>query len=177
MNRSLIKCSLALLAVGLILALLSVTTSYVNASPKANEECYPITFFDTLEEAVIKYKELTSPNPVLMPTWFPFDAPLKSIRIEGCGSILKTEYVSDKHKIRVHVNPQYKDLKGDYTASLSDKTKARFQESTLFYALRFDKKGRNYMILIDKMNVEHIEKDTAKELLIKISNSLTEFKR
>lgn len=64
------------------------------------------------------------------------------------------EYVSDHHKIRVHVNPQYKNLKGDYSFSLSNKTKARVQENNLFYALRFDKKGRNYMILIDKMNVE-----------------------
>ncbi|MNP63169.1 hypothetical protein D3C76_1585360 [compost metagenome] len=111
-----------------------------------------------------------------MPTWLPFDAPIKKVRIVGCGAILKTEYMSDHHKIRVHVNPQFKNLKGDYSVSLNDKTKARFQENNLFYSLRFDKKGRNYMILIDKMNVKHMEKETAKEYLLKISNSLTEVK-
>ncbi|RRJ54921.1 hypothetical protein EHV15_35715 [Paenibacillus oralis] len=163
----------------LILALLAVVgladSSYVFASPKANGDCYPITFFDTLEKAVTEYKELTSSSPVFMPTWLPFDAPLKSVRIVGCGAILKTEYVSDNQKIRVHVNPQIKNskLSGNYAVSLSDKTKAEYKESKLFYALRFDKIGRSYMILIDKMNGKLIEKETAIEYLTKIANALT----
>ncbi len=177
MKTLLMKCSLALFSVGLTGALFLTTTPNVIASPNAkNEECYPITFFDTLKIGVTKYKELTTSAPVLIPTWFPFETPLKTVRIEGCGAILKMEYVSDNHKIRVHVSPQYKNLKGDYSVSLSDNTKARFQENNLFYSLRFDKRGRNYMILIDKINVEHIERETAKEYLVKISNSLADFR-
>lgn len=174
MKKLLMKCSLALLAVGLTGALFSATASYVIASPKANPECYPITFFDTLEKAVTKYKELTSSSPVLMPTWLPYNTPLKSVRIVGCGTILKTEYVNDNHKIRVHVNPQIKNSKFNVnsTVSLSDKTKGEYKETKLFYTLRFDKKGRNYMILIDKMNGKHIEKEKAIEYLIKTANSM-----
>ncbi|MEC0331372.1 hypothetical protein GNQ08_27420 [Paenibacillus macerans] len=170
MKKFLMKCSLALVAVvGL------TDAPYVLASPKANGECYPITFFDTLEKAVTEYKELTaSSSPVLMPTWLPFDATLKSVRIVGCGSVLKTEYVSDNQKIRVHVNPQIENskLSGSYAASLSDGTKAEYKDGKLFYVLRFDKEERNYMIIIDKINGKHIKEDAAIEYLQKIANSL-----
>lgn len=162
-------CCLALIAVGL------TNVSYASEFPKGNPDCYPITYFDTLEEAVTKYKELTaSSSPVFMPTWLPFDPTSKSVRIVGCGSALKTEYVGDHQKIRVQVYPIYKNSKweGSDAVSLSDDTKAEYKENKLFYALRFDKEERNYFILIDKMNVKQINKKTALEYLIKVADSL-----
>ena len=68
--------------------------------------CYPITSFDTAQEAVKKHKEIMDKkklaslsSPVLMPTWLPFGATLASIRLLGCGSQLETEYVNGKHQI------------------------------------------------------------------------------
>lgn len=109
-----------------------------------------------------------------MPTWLPFDPTSKSIRIEGCGSALKTEYEGDHRKTRVQVYPIFKNSKweGSDPVSLSDDTKAGYKENKLFYALRFDKEGRNYMILVDKKNVKQIDKKTALEYIIKVADSL-----
>lgn len=86
----------------------------------------------------------------------------------------KIEYEGDHQKIRVQVYPIFKNSKweGSDPVSLSDDTKAGYKENKLFYALRFDKEGRNYMILVDKKNVKQIDKKTALEYLTKVANSL-----
>ncbi|WP_181351309.1 hypothetical protein [Thalassobacillus sp. CUG 92003] len=44
--------------------------SLVEPSAEKNIECYPVTFFETLENAVAKFKELdkNQTNPILLPT-------------------------------------------------------------------------------------------------------------
>lgn len=158
--------------------------SDVYASPAKNTGCYPITSFDTAEKAVSKFKELTegkeplpSSNPVLLPTWLPYEATLGSIRIVGCGTTLKAEYINNKKMIRVHVTPQIKNSKfvGSDIVTLKDGTKSIYKETQLSYMLRFDKEGRTYMILIDKKNGA-LEKISAIEYLYKIANSLAPVK-
>lgn len=83
----------------------------------------------------------------------------------------KIEYEGDHQKIRVQVYPIFKNSKweGSDPVSLSDDTKAGYKENKLFYALRFDKEGRNYMILVDKKNVKQID------IILDVSLFLWEF--
>lgn len=43
----------------------------------------------------------------------------ENVRIEGCGTVLKTEYISNDQKVRIHVYPQMDKLRVNYTLSLN----------------------------------------------------------
>ncbi|WP_145325318.1 hypothetical protein [Paenibacillus xylanexedens] len=188
MKRLMMKFLLVLIGYGITGIIPSISAYSEAVLPKVDKEAhYPITYFDSLSEAVKEYQKLTSKNPVLIPTWLPSESYLKSILIVGDGAILTMEYVGEDLKVRIHVNPQIErsDFSKSNTININDKTKAEYKENHFLYALSFDNEGRNYMILIDKKNVKsinnvnsinNISKDKAKEYMIKIGQSLTPFK-
>jgi hypothetical protein len=158
----------------LVIASMLTNVSFTSVSFAKEEDCYPITFFTTIEKAVAQYKKLnTEPNPILLPAWSPNEATLESVRIVGCGMVLKTEYIiEDKQAIRVHVYPKIHNSKftgGDI--ALKDGTIAKHKETDLFYFFQFNKEGRSYNILIDKKNQE-MKKEMAIEYFTKTANSM-----
>jgi uncharacterized protein YqfB (UPF0267 family) len=189
MKRLMKKSLLVLIGFGITGIITSISAYSEAVLPKVDKEAhYPITYFASLSEAVKEYQKLTSTNPVLIPTWLPSESYLESIRILGGGDVLTTEYVAGDLKVRIHVNPQIErsDFSMRRTITINDKTKAEYKENHFLYSLNFDKKGRNYMILIEKKNVKSINnanpisvisKHKAIEYMVKIGQSLTPFKR
>ncbi|MDN8593179.1 hypothetical protein Q0V21_31100 [Paenibacillus sp. 11B] len=188
MKKLMMKCVLVLIGLGITGIFPSISAYSEAVLPKVDKDThYPITYFDSLSEAVKEYQKLTSKNPVLIPTWLPSKSYLENIRIVGGGTVLTTEYVGEDLEVRIHVNPQIErsDLSKRRTITINDKTMAEFKENNFLYALNFDNEGRNYMILIEKKNVKSINnvnpinvisKDKAIEYMIKIGQSLTPFK-
>ncbi|MGO4732169.1 hypothetical protein [Paenibacillus sp. 2KB_22] len=186
MKIIMMKCLLVLIGLG-ITGIIPYISAYSEAVlPKVDKDgYYPITYFDSLNEAVKEYQNLTSTNSVLIPKWLPSESYLESIRILG-GDVLTTVYVGEDLKVRIHVNPKIdrSDLSKRRTIIINDKTRAEYKENNFLYSLNFDKGGRNYMILIEKKNVKSINnvnsvsvigKDKAIEYMVKIGQSLTPF--
>jgi hypothetical protein len=146
------------------------------------EECYPITSFETIEEAVREFKKITDrlkltpqESPVLLPTKLPFGVELSSVELVACGQQLDVDYVYEKHHVRFKVNPIYKSnkvLKGNKIIALSDGTKAVYREFELGYLLYFQIKGRAYMVAIDKIKGYKYDEYQAMDDLILIAQSV-----
>jgi hypothetical protein len=146
------------------------------------EECYQITSFETIEEAVREYKKITDKlkltpheSPVLLPTKLPFGVVLSSVQLVACGHQLDVDYVYEKHSVRFKVNPIYKPdggLKGNKIISLNDGTKAVYRDFELGYLLYFQIQGRAYMVVIDKIKRYKYDEYQAMDDLIRIAQSV-----
>ncbi|PYY25855.1 hypothetical protein [Paenibacillus illinoisensis] len=188
MKSIMMKCLIVFIGLGITGIIPSISAYSEAVLPKVDKDGhYPITYFDSLNEAVKEYQNLTFSNPVLIPKWLPSESYLESIRILGGGDVLTTEYVGGDLKVRIHVNPKIErsDLSKRRTITINDTTKAEYKENNFLYSLNFDEEGRNYMILIEKKNVKSINnvnpisvisKDKAIEYMVKIGQSLTPFK-
>ncbi|MGF7050306.1 hypothetical protein J2T13_004844 [Paenibacillus sp. DS2015] len=168
MKKLMIKfCCLALISYSL----------YSFEMPEAHSDCQPQTHYVSLEDAVSQFKKINaSSTPVLKPTWIPFNATTERYFIVGCGTSLKMEYESNRDKLRFHIYPELNilDSINKHVFLLRDGTKAEYMENDMYFAIRFNKEGRLYMILVDKMKKN--SKEVAIKNLLKISDSLEVFK-